>query len=59
MKDESAVVVGVVADEVHAPGGEKVAFGLQHNRNFTLVETWHAASRIFREQRYDFLVTMT
>jgi hypothetical protein len=36
-----------------------VAFGLQHNRNFTLVETWHAASRIFRGQRYDFLVTMT
>ena len=54
-EDESAVVVGVVADEVHAAGGEKVVFGLQHNRSFTLVETWHAASRIFRGQRYDFL----
>ena len=33
-EDEPTVVVGVVTDEVHAPGGEKVAFGLRHNRNF-------------------------
>jgi hypothetical protein len=32
---KSAVVVGMVADEVHAPWGEKVPFSFLHSRKFS------------------------
>ena len=34
-KYKSAIVVGMVADEVHAPGGEELPFGFLHNWNFS------------------------